>query len=84
MHLVDGEDVLIADHPASFRFVVERRYRSEALWAKLTANGLKNIDRPFSFHAAARELDPLLNDAGVVSPGRLTVHAAEGQAKACA
>lgn len=54
MHVRDGEDVLVADDAAAFADQVLRLYRDEALWNRLSANGLANVERHFSF-AAARE-----------------------------
>ncbi len=54
MHVRDGEDVLVADDAAAFAAHVVRLYRDEALWNRLSANGLDNVERHFSF-AAARE-----------------------------
>jgi GT2 family glycosyltransferase/glycosyltransferase involved in cell wall biosynthesis len=54
MHVRDGEDVLVADDAPAFAAQVLRLYRDEALWNRLSANGLANVERHFSF-AAARE-----------------------------
>lgn len=54
MHVRAGEDVLVADDAAAFAAHVVRLYRDEALWNRLSANGLDNVERHFSF-AAARE-----------------------------
>jgi O-antigen biosynthesis protein len=54
MYLNPGEDVLVADEPEAFAAAVIRLYRDEALWTRLSRNGLANIERHFSF-AAARE-----------------------------
>ena len=48
MHLVSGEDVLVAEDAPSFAAAVERAYRDEALWHRLSANGSANIERHFS------------------------------------
>jgi GT2 family glycosyltransferase/glycosyltransferase involved in cell wall biosynthesis len=39
MHLVDGEDALIANSPAAFADAVLRLYEDEALWTRLSRNG---------------------------------------------
>ncbi|WP_133000641.1 glycosyltransferase [Luteimonas arsenica] len=52
MHLADGHDVLVADDAASFADAVVRAYGDRALWERLAANGLDNIDRHFSADAA--------------------------------
>ena len=52
MHVRDGEDVLVAADAAAFAALVVRLYRDEALWNTLSANGLVNVERHFSFAAA--------------------------------
>ena len=52
MHLEDGRDVLLADDAAAFAAQVLRLYRDEALWQRLAANGLDNVQRHFSLDAA--------------------------------
>lgn len=52
MHLRDGEDVLVADEPQAFADAVLRLYGDEALWTRLSANGLENVRRHFSADAA--------------------------------
>lgn len=54
MHVAAGSDVLVAGDAAAFAAAVVRLYRDEALWNTLSANGLANVERHFSF-AAARE-----------------------------
>ncbi|AXK71076.1 glycosyltransferase [Lysobacter sp. TY2-98] len=52
MHLRDGEDVLVADTPQAFADAVLRAYEDEALWNRLSTNGLENVRRHFSADAA--------------------------------
>jgi len=52
MHLQAGEDVLVADDAAGFADAVVQLYRDEALWQRLAANGLLNVERHFSLEAA--------------------------------
>ncbi len=52
MHLVDGEDVLVADDAAGFASAVVRLYRDQVLWERLVAGGLANVERHFSLDAA--------------------------------
>ena len=66
MHLVHGENVLIADDPADFAREVVRLSRDESLWNKLSENGKANIHEHFSFAAAKRNLRDLLQR--LVSP----------------
>jgi GT2 family glycosyltransferase/glycosyltransferase involved in cell wall biosynthesis len=59
MHLVPGEDVLVADDAAAFAAAIERLYRDEPLWNRLSANGVENIRRHFSREVAAAALAEL-------------------------
>ncbi|MGN6512878.1 MAG: glycosyltransferase [Lysobacteraceae bacterium] len=52
MHLVDGEDVLVADQAAAFADAVVRLHGDAALWQRLSRNGLANVQRHFSLDAA--------------------------------
>lgn len=52
MHLLDGNDVLVADDAARFADAVLRLYDDEPLWTRLAANGLENVRRHFSLDAA--------------------------------
>jgi glycosyltransferase involved in cell wall biosynthesis len=60
MHVRIGEDVLVATDAASFAADVVRLYRDEALWNTLSANGLANVERHFSFAAARTAVQQLL------------------------
>jgi glycosyltransferase involved in cell wall biosynthesis len=51
MHLRAGEDVLVADDAMTFAEAVVRAYHDEALWQRLAANGLLNVERHFSLEA---------------------------------
>ena len=59
MHLVDGEDVLVAADPQAFVDAVARVYEDEALWNRLSAAGLANIERHFSAAVATAGLEAL-------------------------
>ena len=52
MHLCDGDDVLVAGDAAGFAEAVVRLYGDRALWQRLAAGGLANVDRYFSLDAA--------------------------------
>ena len=52
MHLVNGEDVLVADTPEDFATAVVRAYTDSDLWRRLAAGGRRNVERYFSFDAA--------------------------------
>jgi len=56
MHLTEGEDVLIADDPAAFAEAVDRLIRDEALWLRLSRQGLDNVRRHFSREVASAAL----------------------------
>jgi glycosyltransferase involved in cell wall biosynthesis len=60
MHVRTGEDVLVADTPADFAAAILRVYEDEALWNKLSANGLDNVRTHFSFAAARAALKAIL------------------------
>ncbi|MBO9664715.1 glycosyltransferase [Dokdonella sp.] len=60
MYVRAGEDVLVADEAAAFAADVVRLYRDPALWKRLSANGLANVERHFSFSAAREALRQLL------------------------
>jgi glycosyltransferase involved in cell wall biosynthesis len=52
MHLVDGEDVLVAADAGTFARSVLRLHDDEALWTRIAANGRDNVARHFSMDAA--------------------------------
>lgn len=52
MHLVDGQDVLVAGAPDAFADAVVRLYRDQALWQRLAEAGRDNVQRHFSLDAA--------------------------------
>lgn len=52
MHLLDGEDVLVADDPQAFADAVVRLHEDEALWNTLARNGLDSVARNFSLETA--------------------------------
>lgn len=60
MHLQPEHEVLVADDPAGFAAAVVRLYQDEALWNRLSAAGLDNVRRHFSFEAARTALDRVL------------------------
>lgn len=57
MYLQPGEEVLVADDAAGFAAAVLRLYRDEALWNRLSAAGLANVQRHFSFAAARTAIE---------------------------
>lgn len=59
IHATDGEDVLIASEADAFADAVVRLYEDEALWNRLSENGLTNVRAHFSRDAAKRDLETL-------------------------
>jgi len=60
MHVEAGADVLVADEADAFADDVIRLYGDEELWNRLSANGLANVARHFSFDAARNAMRDLL------------------------
>jgi glycosyltransferase involved in cell wall biosynthesis len=60
MHLVEGEEVLVADEPRAFAEAVAALYRDEAAWNRLSRAGLANVERHFSPRVARRAIEALL------------------------
>jgi glycosyltransferase involved in cell wall biosynthesis len=61
MHLVEGEEVIVGDSPEAFAQAIAQVYRDEALWKRLSANGLANVRRHFSPEAAAEAIAPIFD-----------------------
>jgi glycosyltransferase involved in cell wall biosynthesis len=61
MFLTDGESVLLADDPHAFADAVVRLYREERLWQRLSDNGAQVMEEHFSFGAAKRALERLVD-----------------------
>jgi len=57
----DDEDVLVASEPQEFADAVVRLYNDARLWNKLSANGLKNVEKYFSLETAHRNLKAVLD-----------------------
>lgn len=56
MRLAPGEDVMVADDAAGFAAAIERVYRDETLWKRLSAGGVENVRRYFSREVAKSAL----------------------------
>ena len=56
MHLVPGEEILVADEPAAFADAIVRLYTDETLWSRLSLAGIANVRRHFSPEAAGAAL----------------------------
>ena len=54
---------MVADDPGAFAATIASLYRDEALWSRLSANGLENVRRHFSPEAAARAIGEVLEIA---------------------
>jgi glycosyltransferase involved in cell wall biosynthesis len=61
MYLTHEVDVLVADDATGFAREVVRLYTDEALWHRLADGGLANIATHFSFAAATRALQRVLD-----------------------
>jgi len=68
MYLVHGQNVMIADDPSSFADAVFQIWTSTELWERLSSNGRENIREHFSVEAASRQIDELLEWAGLSTP----------------
>jgi glycosyltransferase involved in cell wall biosynthesis len=64
MHLVDGQDVLVADQADAFAQAVVRLYQDPALWQRLAEGGLENTRRHFSRDAVRSRLRALIDGLG--------------------
>ncbi len=62
MFLDDGLDVLIADETEAFARQIVRAYNDEALWTRLSAAGLENVQQHFSVDAARQALQQVLHE----------------------
>jgi glycosyltransferase involved in cell wall biosynthesis len=59
MQLEHGHSVLTADTPETFARAVVELYTNEALWQRLSENGVKNLEQHFSFKSAQATLETL-------------------------
>ena len=62
MHLVDGEDVLVAGDAAAFADAVVRLCGDEPLWNELSRRGVAHTERHFSFAAATAALREIVDE----------------------
>ena len=65
MHLVDGQDVRIADDAEAFVDAVLELHEDPGLWLRLSDGGLENVRRHFSPDAAAATLRRVLDGAAI-------------------
>jgi GT2 family glycosyltransferase len=61
MHLEPGIDILIADKPEAFAEAVVHLYHNQDVWEKLSAGGLRNIEKHFSVEVARRAMENVLS-----------------------
>ena len=66
MHLVNGQDVLVADDAEAFADAVLQLHDDAALWSTLSEGGLENTRRHFSPDVVRAPLRRLLDEL----PGR--------------
>ncbi len=59
MHLVPGQDVMVAADAELFARAIESVHRDEALWQRLSAAGVENVRRHFSRAVAKQALQRL-------------------------
>ena len=64
MHLVPGEDVMVAGEAGAFTRAVLQLLEDDALWQRLSANGRENVRRHFSPDAARAVVRRLLAPGG--------------------
>jgi len=57
MHLEPDVEVVVADEPRALAEAIARVYRDEALWRRLSAGGLANVERHFSRSVARNALE---------------------------
>jgi glycosyltransferase involved in cell wall biosynthesis len=70
MHVVHGQDAMIADDPQAFADAVVRLCRSPDLWRTLSKNGRRNVQQHFSAQIAAERVDEMLEWAGLTRSAR--------------
>jgi O-antigen biosynthesis protein len=61
----DGRDVLIADDPAAFAHKIAELCRNEALWSRLSGNGMALVERCFSPASAKKAIVEILRGLAI-------------------
>ncbi|MEM2174559.1 MAG: glycosyltransferase family 4 protein, partial [Candidatus Micrarchaeia archaeon] len=61
MHLIDGENALIADNPKDFAEKVVKLYTDEELWKKLSKNSIEHTKKYFSYERAKERILEILD-----------------------
>jgi glycosyltransferase involved in cell wall biosynthesis len=67
MELRDREDILLADEPEDFAEALVELYQSEALWNRLSQNGILKTQALYSTDAAREKLECLFSDNHLAS-----------------
>jgi glycosyltransferase involved in cell wall biosynthesis len=65
MYLRHEENVLIGDDAEAFAEGIVRLHRDEALWRKLSTNGIANVEKHFSAAAAEKAIERILTSRGI-------------------
>ncbi len=71
MNLVHEEDVLIADQARAFAAEIVRLHEDRALWERLSAGGIRNVQAHFGEDVALAALERALNPSRRSRPGEL-------------
>ena len=69
MSLTDGENILVADGAEAFASAIANLYQSEALWNRISHNGLKFAENAWGAEAAYQNLVDILNAINIKSSG---------------
>ncbi len=67
MELKDHEDILLADKPEEFAEALVELYESEALWNRLSENGIRKTQALYSTDVARKKLEFLFSDDHLAS-----------------
>ena len=76
MPLINRKDILVADEAEDFARALIELYESEALWNRLSENGLTKTRALYSTDAARKKLEFLLSDQHLTSLRSSLTHAA--------
>jgi glycosyltransferase involved in cell wall biosynthesis len=69
MHLVHGENALIADTPQAFAAAVNQLIHDDELWLRLSSAGRAHVAHHFGPEAAERSLRRIIEAVGINLPG---------------
>ena len=65
MSLIDGENIFVADNSESFAKAVVNLYQNEALWNRISQNGLKFAENAWGAELAWKKLSDILTKLGI-------------------